>query len=124
MESSEFISFFEKIPSILKYFLGVFSIDTIPKSMKLLSFFVCNLSKQSERGSHWIGFIKTRPNEIEIFDSLGSNWELINDNLNFKQKVKIFYNETAFQSKDSISCGKFVVTFLIERLSNIQVTKL
>lgn len=121
MESSEFISYFEKVPAILKHFLGVYSIDTIPKRIKLLNFFVCNLSKKTERGSHWIAFIKTRPKEIEIFDSLGSNWDLIYANLNFSENLKILYNETAFQGIDSISCGKFVITFLIERLSNIQV---
>ena len=122
MESSEFLSYFEKVPAILKYFMGVYSIDNIPRSMKILNFFVCNLSKQSERGTHWIGFIKSRKNEIEIFDSLGNNFNLINDNLNFRQNVKILYNETPFQGPQSISCGKFVIMYLIERLSNIQMS--
>lgn len=73
METSEFSFYFEKIPFLNNYFLGVYTIDQIPINLKIKSFFVANLDPHFKKGSHWIGFVKLCNKEIEIFDSFGLN---------------------------------------------------
>ena len=121
MEGTEFINYFSKVPVMLPYFKGVFSIDTIPKNLKNKSFFVSNLSQHNLPGTHWIGFLCLK-NKLEIFCSLGNTWELILPYLKFKKNFIVYYNETAFQSPDSTKCGKYVIYFLIERHFNIHMS--
>ena len=121
MEGTEFINYFAQIPVILPYFKGVFSIDTMPKSLKNKCFFVTNLSPHKLPGTHWIGFLCLQ-NILEIFCSLGNTWDLILPHLTFRKKITIYYNETAFQSPDSTKCGKYVIYFIIERHFNINMS--
>ena len=121
MEGTEFIHYFSKVPVMLPYFKGVFSIDTIPHNLKNKSFFVSNLSQHDSPGTHWIGFLCLK-NKLEIFCSLGNTWELILPFLKFKKKFIVYYNETPFQSPESTKCGKYVIYFLIERHFNINMS--
>ena len=88
MEGTEFINYFAKIPVILPYFKGVFSIDTMPKSLKNKCFFVTNLSPHTLPGTHWIAFLCLQ-NILEIFCSLGNTWDLILPHLKLK-KIFLF----------------------------------
>ena len=63
MDGTEFINYFSKVPVMLPYFKGVFSIDTIPKNLKNKSFFVSNLSQHNLPGTHWIGFLCLKKNQ-------------------------------------------------------------
>lgn len=118
MEGVEFLKYFEKVPHLMPHFLGVFPIDKMPKSMKSKTFFVCNLDPSWKGGSHWIAFFKTNNKECEIFDSLGTNVDVLKPHLNFKNKMDFVYNETSFQTPSSTLCGKFVIMFCVERLLN------
>ena len=120
MEGTEFIHYFAKIPVLLPYFKGVFSIDTIPKSLKNKYFFVTNLAENDSPGTHWVAFLCLH-NNLEIFCSLGNTWNIILPYLKFQRKFTIYYNETQFQSKSSTKCGKYVIYFLIERHFNINM---
>ena len=122
MEGNQFKKYFEKIPQILPHFLGVFSIDQMPTKIKTRTFFICNLSKHTEEGSHWIVIIKTDINQLEIFDSLGVKIDYVTSFLKLKNKITIEYNETQFQSNTSVSCGFFCLYFSIERLFNLSMT--
>lgn len=121
MEGTEFINFFAKIPVMLPYFKGVFSIDLMPKNLKNKHFFITNLSPHNLPGTHWIAVLCLH-NNLEIFCSLGNTWDLIFPHLKFKKKFTIYYNETAFQSETSTKCGKYVIYFLIERHFNINMS--
>ena len=96
MEGTEFINYFAKIPVILPYFKGVFSIDTMPKSLKNKCFFVTNLSPHKLPGTHWIGFLCLQ-NILEIFCSLGNTWDLILPHLKFKKKLPFITMKLPFK---------------------------
>lgn len=118
METSEFKLYFEKIPHLINHFLGVFPIDKLPSKINKKQFFVANLDPSYKEGSHWICFIRLNGIECEIFDSLGVKIESILPYITFNQKLTFLYNSTPVQSLTSTLCGKFVVTFLIERMLN------
>lgn len=118
METSEFKLYFEKIPLLLKHFLGVFPIDKLPVKLNKKQFFVANLDPSYKEGSHWICFVRLNNTECEIFDSLGVKIETILPYISFNQKLTFLYNSTPVQSLSSTLCGKFVITFLIERMLN------
>lgn len=118
METSEFEIYFKKIPFLINHFIGVFPIDKLPIRLKKKQFFVANTDPSYKNGSHWIAFIRLNTTECEIFDSLALDIEKIFPFFNFEQKLKFTYNSTPVQSITSKLCGKFVVTFLIERMLN------
>lgn len=120
MQSSEFQTYFNKIPSLTQHFMGTFPVDLLPKKINLKSFFIANLDPSTKGGSHWIAFIKVSPETCEIFDSLGlgNKLNLIKSHLNFKEKLDFIFNETPVQSKQSVLCGKFCVMFIVERMLN------
>jgi hypothetical protein len=121
MLSSEFLPYFEKVPCILPHFSGVYSIDTFPKKIKNRSFFICNMSKSSEKGTHWITIVKSEPKVVEIFDSLGAKIDNLGSYLNFQHSPTVLYNEGAFQSSFSTTCGYFAIMFAIERCFNFDL---
>lgn len=122
MEASEFLTFFQNLPFLLPHFLGVFSINTMPTRMPVKSFFVTNLSKSDEPGSHWIALVKPCKGHLEIFDSLSFRPHLVVPYLKFREKLCLESNETQVQSNDSILCGKFVITFCVERMLNLDLS--
>ena len=109
------------MPCLEKHFMGVFSIDNIPKKIKEQCFFVSNLIKSSEPGSHWISFIKSEPKTFEIFDSLGTNINNLRPYLKLSNNPDIKYNEAAFQTTNSSTCGLFAKMFLIEISFNFEL---
>lgn len=122
MEGSEFQIYFQRIPVILPHFLGVFSVNTMPRRMPIPSFFVTNLSKAEDAGTHWVAVTKPRKGHLEIFDSLGFRSDLILPFLNVREKNKLEFNVTQVQSNDSILCGKFVITYCVERMMNLDLS--
>ena len=121
MLNSEILDYFEKIPCLKNNFLGVFSIDNFPQKLNERCCFISNTSKSNEIGSHWISFIKSEKKTIEIFDSLGTKIEYLRPFLKFKGNPTILYNDCAFQSVTSNTCGYFAITFLIERSFNLDL---
>ena len=121
MLNSEILDYFEKIPCLKNNFLGVFSIDNFPQKLNERCCFISNTSKSNEIGSHWISFIKSEKKTIEIFDSLGTKIDYLRPFLKFTGNPTILYNDCAFQSVTSNTCGYFAITFLIERSFNLDL---
>jgi hypothetical protein len=124
MQSSEFQKYFDCAPVLKDHFIGVFSIDTLPKTIKYRQFCICNTDVQSGSGKHWICFLRSHKNSIELFDSLGVDEQkktLIKTFCKFRVKELIF-NESQFQSSFSDTCGLFVIYFLFERLFNLDIS--
>jgi hypothetical protein len=124
MQSSEFDNYFASFPNIKNHFLGVFSINTLPKLIKYRKFCICNTDVESGNGKHWICFVRSDKDTIELFDSLGVDKEkldLITKYCKFNVK-EIIYNETQFQTDFSETCGLFVIYFLIERIFNLDLS--
>jgi hypothetical protein len=62
-----------------------------------------------------------RQKTIEIFDSLGTKIDILKPLLTFKGNPTILFNDCAFQSLTSNTCGYFAITFLIERSFNLDL---
>lgn len=108
--------------ALINFFMGVCSIDTMPKCLKKRHFFICNLDINSSIGSHWICILRNDKNQLELFDSLGVTeikleWFL--KHCNIKKPNELLYNTSQIQSLYSNSCGKFVLYFIIKRLFNL-----
>jgi hypothetical protein len=122
MQGSEFYEYLNFFPEFKKHFKGIFSIDTLPKTLGYRNFLICNTDIHTGEGKHWLCFFQTQKNEIEVFDSLGIDHikkQLLNDNCKFKKTL--IYNTTSFQDSNSTSCGSFVLFFFIERLFNLDL---
>ena len=124
MQSSEIQKYFDCAPILNNHFIGVFSIDTLPKVLKYRKFCICNTDIQTGNGKHWICFVRTHKKSIELFDSLGvdeGKKKLIKEFCKFNIK-EIVFNETQFQSSFSDTCGLFVLYFLFERIFNLDIS--
>ena len=121
MISTEIISFFDTYPNLKKNFLGTFSIDTVPKTIPVNHFLICNTDTSSGSGLHWFALFRFSKQDLECFDSLGISQEKkdLLTSLNFKGVSNLVFNVTQVQPNESISCGQFAVYFLFERLHNL-----
>ena len=121
MLNVEFEDHFKKCPSIYPSFLGVFSLDTCPRNIKNRTFFISNMSKKNEIGSHWISIVKSSPDLVEIFDSLGTKYDVLKPYLKFNKKPNIIFNDCPFQMATSTTCGLFAITFCVNRCLNFDL---
>ena len=125
MISNEFSEKLNSFPNIKKQYLGVFSIDTIPKKVKKNQFFICNTDVSNGPGQHWFCVFKEHPKILECFDSRGVNEQKkqkLMSVLKLKGIKEIKINKTSVQSETSSSCGNFVLYFLIHRFHNQDLT--
>lgn len=123
MQGSELREFVSKFPSLNSHFMGVFSINTLPKTLENRTFLFCNTARANEPGKHWICLTNIN-NNPEFFDSLGVDKEklvLIKNHWKIKNLDSLKFNCSAVQSKNSISCGPFVLYFAVERLHNLDL---
>ena len=124
MLTTEFYDLFSK-SHLKSYFLGVYSADTIPKSIRRHKFIVVNTSDSTEVGSHWYIIYRVDFNTLEIFDSLGidtSKRIFLKENFNLRGIKSIKFNTTSVQSNESSTCGHFCVFFIYQRLHNQDLT--
>lgn len=122
MLSSEIIDFFAKYSHLNKWFLGCFSLDTIPSNIPVNYYLICNQDKSFQPGSHWWALYRSSATSIEFFDSLGvdeSKATHLCSLIKIKKLKEIEFNETVLQAKDSVSCGEFCLFFLFNRLHNL-----
>ena len=96
MLNIEFEDYFQKCPAVLPHFLGVYSINTFPKKLKTKTFFITNMSKSHDLGSHWVSIVKSSPNVVEIFDSLGTKYDILKPYLNFQKNQILFLMTVLF----------------------------
>ena len=121
MISSNFAKYLHSFPNVKKFFKGIFAADTIPKTLKVNHFLICNTDTANGNGKHWYCVIRTKTSEIECFDSLGIDQPkriFLQNTFNFKGIRKIKFNCTPVQSPESSTCGHFVLYFLINRMYN------
>ena len=125
MQGSELITYLNKFENLKNHFDGIYAINTLPKTIKLRHFCICNTDQSSGLGEHWFCFLRNSISSIECFDSLGINEEkkqILIENCKFRNIKEIEFNETQFQSNSSNSCGLFAIYFLIERMHNLDLT--
>jgi len=117
MQTSDFKVFIDQFPCLKDHFLGVYSLDTIPKRMKTKTCLIFNDQKAEMPGRHWLGLVHTKSNEYQIFDSYGVKIDLIKPYLKFKNP-KFLYNTGTFQSSETSTCGLYALYFCINILLN------
>lgn len=126
MLSTEFLIYFQDFPFIKYNYLGAFSLDQFPNEIPENKFAIINTAESSSIGQHWFLVFKSSENYIELFDSLVVKLDIVvkilrNHFKNF-QKYTLVYNSIALQQKNSITCGHFVVYFIINRFYNRDLT--
>lgn len=101
-------------PQIYERVTTITTIDKIPKTISELSFVVINTATQLQNGKHWICLHRTIDNNLELFDSLGTDSE---KEETIRQYVRrpIFVNITPVQEAKSKSCGLFVIFYIFHR---------
>ena len=110
----------EKISSS---FRGTFSIDKIPMFKEKNFSIIVNLSKENEKGTHFIG-ISLLKNVIVYFDSYGV--ETINLTIEEylkKYRKKIIHSNIQLQHFFSSHCGFFCISFILCLDNNIPFHK-
>lgn len=117
MQTSDFQVFIDQFPCLKNNFLGVFSLDTIPKKMKTKTGLIFNDQITGLPGCHWLGLVHTKANEYEFFDSYGVKINNIKPYIKFKNP-KLIYNLGTFQSSETTTCGLYSLYFVIHRLLN------
>jgi hypothetical protein len=121
----------EQINKILKrhlrhYFRGVYASDTIPSPKEPFPYaIIVNTDKAGQPGEHWQAIWIESLSRVEFFDSFGN--EASGNIRNFLQNFKtIKQNKKKIQLNLEISCGPYVIYFLIFRfrgISLIQIVK-
>ena len=122
MQGADFQQYIDKFPCLKPFYRGTFSVDSLPRRLNYRNFLIFNSDFKSGSGLHWLALYRSSETHIELFDSLSLNDEkknLISSYFKFKQDI--IFNETPFQLPDSISCGLFVVYYLIERSFNLDL---
>ena len=118
-----FNAFFEKVPIMLPYFRGVYSLDDIPRNIKVREFVVVNLSKKHEPGTHWFCIVRSHFKLYEIFNSLGfSNLTIVTPYIRAGSGADLVFNHRPYQLATTATCGYFVVYFLIHRVLNYDLS--
>ena len=97
-----------------KYFVGVFSRDELPKSIKNKPCcFIMNTDNRNQPGRHWLAFYYDVNRNAVFFDSFGlhpSHYQL--EEYLDKTSNSWIYNNLRIQSFFSSYCGHFCIFFL------------
>ena len=110
----------EKISSS---FRGTFSIDKIPMFKEEKFSIIVNLSKENEKGTHFIG-ISVSENVVVYFDSYGlETIDLTIEKYLKKYGKKIFHSNIQLQHFFSSHCGFFCISFILCLENNIPFHK-
>lgn len=123
MLSNEIIRLLLKLP-FKDFFDGIFARDNVPKQLKDRHFIILNTDIQSGPGKHWYTVLKIN-GVVECFDSLGIDDEkkkFLVENFNFRGAKYLDINRTQVQPSSSILCGEYVLYFLFERYTNLDMT--
>ena len=125
MQGAELNAFLDNFPNLKKHYLGIFAINTLPKTIKFRQFLICNTDQSSGPGVHWFAFIRNSKSTIECFDSLGINSvkkQNLENYCKFRSVSELEFNESVFQSVNSNSCGFFTLYFIIQRMHNLDLS--
>ena len=110
----------EKISSS---FRGTFSIDKIPMFKEEKFSIIVNLSKENEKGTHFIG-ISVSKNVVVYFDSYGlETIDLTIEKYLKKYRKKILHSNVQLQHVFSSHCGYFCISFILCLENNIPLHK-
>lgn len=116
MDTLSIESILYRDPYASRSFLGCFPSDRIPavSDVTLPTYsFIVNVDKSNEPGSHWFAVYVT-PRRVYIFDSFGTLPRVIRPWCRTLGTRRVFYNSTAHQSLNEVTCGGYAVFALCE----------
>jgi len=125
MNSAQLKEIIYNFETAKNYFIGVFSINTLPQKLSIPSFLICNYDIDTNPGSHWFCLFKTNQKFVECFDSLGvspDKFMLLQKYCKWRCGSYITFNETQVQSNLTSTCGNFVLYFAFQRLHNLDLS--
>ena len=96
--------------TVYENLIGLFQINELPEKIGCHKFAIINDSH------HWAVIHKTLFNQIEVFDSLGTNSSIskkVKNNLNCARNFA--FNSTQLQSDNSSLCGEFAIFCIVNR---------
>lgn len=95
-------------------FRGTFSRDELLKlkPKRGIEAGVINLSKSSEKGTHWTAWFKHLKNNVCYFDSFG-DLPPPPEFIEYASKYNIHYNVDCEQNFNSVICGQLCLCFLL-----------
>ena len=104
---------------ISKTFCGTFSIDNIPVIGNDVFSVIVNLSKQNEKGTHFIAMTKLK-GKIIYFDSFGNpNIDIALEKYLKTYEKQIIYSNNQLQNIFSSHCGFYCIAFILSIENNI-----
>jgi len=101
-------------------FDGVFSIDTLPPSPRLL---VCNTDPASKPGRHWVA-IHVRDGRGEFFDSFGRAPNAVFERYMNRCCSSWIFNDKQLQSVISKFCGYYCIYYCLLRDRDVDMRKI
>ena len=98
----------------IKHFRGVYSRDTLPKTMRKNECGIVNLDSQIGPGTHWVCY-RNIDQYCEYFDSFGL--PMPEDVLAYMRTdgEQIIYSGDEIQERDSVLCGYWCLYYIRER---------
>lgn len=104
-------------PTVLDMFSGIYSIDTLPKTIfHYPTFIVINTHTKNLPGEHWKAILIKEDRSAEVFDSLASQLNVHTENWLNKYTRRWKTNTQACQHPLSATCGAYVLYFILNRL--------
>ena len=100
-------------------FLGVFSINQLPKRIpRVPLFFIINTNSDNLPGQHWKAIFISKTHHGEIFDSLASPTSLILEQWMNSHTRHWSISTLVLQNPLAPSCGGYVLYYVMTRLNH------
>jgi hypothetical protein len=111
-----------------KCYGGIYAANRLPaKKFKKPQFFIANTDADTKPGQHWVAFYFPRKGPAEFFDSCGNAPSRLHRNFSkfLKRHSKRYvYNKHKLQSDDSVTCGPFVLYYVMHRAHNVPMQRI
>lgn len=122
MQTNEIISLLNKHNKVKPIFRGVYAKNMIPQLVNKPCAIVFNTAP-IEKDGHWVGIYINDKGIGEYFDSMGMAPNIEFKNFLNRNCKEWFYNTKRLQDYITITCGYYVIMYLIARSKNITTQK-
>ena len=102
----------------IKHFRGIYSRDSLPKSILQYEVGIINLDTRLGIGTHWVAY-RNGSHHGEYFDSFGL---IMPDEIKtylMTSGKSIYYSGDEIQERDSVLCGYWCLYYLLERQKGV-----
>jgi len=121
MNTDEIVRFLKAHIDCLRFFQGVYSVDTLPDRPSLL---VCNTDKSTKPGQHWIAIHVDDGGRGEYFDSFGRRPTKQFEAYMNKHCAVWTFNKKQLQSIISSLCGYYCCLYCMLRCRRVEMTRI